>query len=206
MNLFTRAVLLTFTLLALTFCASANTLVTFDNGGSYTNGSQYVGPYNLTVNGLPVLGPCISFNNEVYNGETWEANIVDFSNVSTVPGMSKSLFQESVWLDQQFNGTNEAAVQQALWDINGAVPQFTDGSPTTVGSTEWYVSQAIANSSTVNADNYALLVPIDGTQSGGYGTPQSFLITPPVPEPATLMLIGTGLIVLGYVGKKRRKA
>jgi hypothetical protein len=196
-------------LLALAHVAMASpsgpvVLVDFVNGSGYSGGSSYyVGPYNLLLNGDPILGTCISVNQHVDNGETWQAHetpVVDFAD--PVP------YQEAQWLNLQFgilSQTHWVAIQQAIWDIF-APNTFTDS------ATLAYLGQA-QNPSNYQLAGYSfsVLVPIPGTQNPqSAGLPQAFLVNvvpradlAPAPEPASLSLI-TPLALLGGILLMRR--
>jgi hypothetical protein len=133
------------------------------------------------------------------------------------------------WLDTQFaaaetanDSPNVAGIQQAIWDLGNQISglSFTYTDPTTVA----WVNDAIANygaQSVAFYSQFSVLIPsspdtVSGaalpiTDVGGStptGTPQFFMVevgdTPPVPEPATFVLIGSGLLFFGLF--KRRKS
>lgn len=181
--------------------------VLFVNGGSVSNGTDSVGPYNLDLNGLPIEAPCISVNLEVSDGETWQATetpIVDYSAPTT------ALLEQAVWLDLQFNvqpTASWAPIQQAIWDVGetilGQTKTFTD---TGVNSTSSWLATALANYTKISSAQYAtysLLVPVAGTEvPSSDGLPQSFLVQT-TPEPATLSLVGLALVGLGILSRRR---
>src|SRR5271169_2932585 len=58
-------------------------------GGVVSNdGSVFVGPYQLQVGGQPVNAPCDDYSDEIWVGESWQAN----QNPLTAAGVSSSLF------------------------------------------------------------------------------------------------------------------
>ena len=207
-----RIYTLIFLLLALTLTAGASTIVYIgDPGGT-------AAPYTLTINGVTVTAPCLSNNLSIAG--TWQAteySILDFSNI--VPGTSTTettYLEQAAWLDTKFGlpTWNTTNVQQAIWDLGqkiSNVPQgFTDA------TTLSYLNSA-ATGYTGFSQNYysgwSLLVPNGGSMTtvdvwpkGVSGESQYFLIPPSgVPEPATFLLIGTGLLALGIAGKRFKK-
>jgi len=203
------------------FCLASPIFVTFDNGGSYTNGSVYVGPYNLTLgvnpNTSPLFAPCFSDNLEVNGGETWYATE---EGLTSYPWPSTPVFndlKQIAWLDSNFPDTTEGSInpatvvpiQQAIWDlgnqISGTTQQYTDP------ATELWLSLALLNygaGSTAFYNQFILLVPDQPTGSpypildaGATGPEPQFFIFEIVPEPLTFFLCGSGLLLLGLTKK-----
>jgi hypothetical protein len=211
MTNFSRSLTLIFALLALTFTAGANPInVTFLN----TESSGNTGPYNFTFGTDPTVLHllCISDDRTIYNGETWKANldpITDFSDI----GITEIQLQraDELFGYMNLNTAYWTPIHEAVWNTVGT-GSFSFNLSSTDPNDPGYWMHA-ANSVPINSlpTNFSILVPVAGTQSGGYGTPQMFLYngppnTPGVPEPATMFMLDTGLIGLGLVGRKRRKA
>ena len=179
-------------------------LVVFNDGGNITNGSQYVGPYDLTLNGNAITAVCVSLNQEVYPGETWQVNadtVADFSQ----PDQNKYLQAE--WLRQQFPlfANDTAGIQQAGWDIfmnPGDPGYFTDS------NTLHWLSLAQSNYNSVDPLSFSILVPITDSQiPQSAGQPQTFITNrvAETPESGTLVEAGTGIILAVLCWRKARK-
>ena len=55
----------------------------FTGAGGANLGGVYTYPYNFTVNGTPMQLMCDTFDNEIYNNETWTANESSIAGAAT---------------------------------------------------------------------------------------------------------------------------
>jgi len=100
--------------------------------------------------------------------------------------------------------TGAGAGQWAIWGFfsTNALnnPQYASSGAAAVAAQFLLLAESDPNSA---YKGLILYTPIAGTQTGGAGLPQEFIGYSPVPEPGSLMLMGTGLI--GLAGVLRRK-
>lgn len=195
--------------LAIICFATPTVNVTFTGTGGISNGTDYVFPYYLIVDGLNISAPCLSDSLDIIGGEQWTATEqpVDYSMPNAT---DQRYLEEIVYLYTQFNGTNNVPVQQAIWNLGNNISGVT-GPYTDVGTQNW-LDQASAQSllflDSVSS-NYSVLIPVGDVITGigldsPPGSPQFFLEQTPVPETLTFFLCGSGLILLGFTKKLKR--
>ena len=162
-------------------------------GNSYSGVPSY--PYDVSVNGANNQWMmCIGYLEHISGGETWQATpaSVGSLDLSThlVNYQAAFLFKMAV----ADHGTN-SDMNAAVWWLFEGVPGLTPGAQALV---------TLAQSQTYTQGEFAdvvLYTAIPGSESGNLGTAQDFLSS--TPEPGTLALLGSGMI--GVAGLLRRK-
>ena len=200
MKKFSLALLALATAIAIVPAALADTL-TYNGPGSNTvyvgapyNESVYTYPYYLSVNGAPsVAMMCLSFDNAITPGESW------FVTESTPTSVDQL---EAAWLfeDAATTPANDIADQLAAWSLftTESSSVLADDSPAAAEQ----LALAGANYGSVNAANFTIYTP-DGYE---LNIPQTFIAETPIPEPTSLLLLGTGLFGLAVVLFRKEKA
>jgi PEP-CTERM motif len=191
-------------LIVANFCIVKADTVTLKLTGvnSVQQGGVAVGPATGTVNGTPITMVCDDFGHHVSGGQTWTATISTFADLSAArfAGLPNALarYQQAAWLFDQFavNPTASGDIQFAIWSL------FTPSTPVQAGALSWLDLAKKQNLSNFDFSGFRVFTPVDGSPS----SPQEFIAKlpgAPVPEPATLALLGSGLAGLASLLKKR---
>jgi hypothetical protein len=167
--------------------------VQFINAGSGVNdGTAYVGPYTLRVDGVETPGTCVSWDLRVAPPWEWTADVylaTDF------PALLAEDYMAAWWLDLQFavhqDGATTVAIHHGIWDLFGA--DYSDG---------WqWAALARVNYQLVDPNTFRVLVPVREEYTQTFMVP----VESGVPEPVTWMLVGIGLVLAGMARRGGRR-
>jgi hypothetical protein len=170
--------------------------VSIDGTYSFANNGYGIPPYGGTLNGQSQSFYCVDFSHPIQAGDTWGATITSLtgSNFSSTYLGNKTSYLAMAWLITQMMGTTNqlqiAKDQYAIWSFSGG--------PNPYGTNSAIVAAAFAAvKASFTGQGWEILTP-----TGGLG--QEFLIM--VPEPAVLLMLLVGLMILGFAMRNRRVA
>jgi hypothetical protein len=186
---------------------TTNTRVTGTvTGHTYGAGSFYVSPYIGTLDGQKIFMYCVDFTHNVSVGDTWVANVTslggDFTGATTRFGNADA-YRQAAWMTTHSAGYSAEDLQDAIWYL--FYPQVWAGglTPTNPQFNNAANLVSLAQAQVLSADDFSYFkVLTDNTPNPLTGEKQEFLVQV-TPEPASLVLLATGL--LGIVGVARRR-
>ncbi len=208
-------------IMLLSVAASADTVKLTGVSGNQQNG-VYTVPYFLSVNGsASFTAMCDDYTHEVVVGETWQGTVFSYADLTanwqlTRAGASvanggvglgslaavQTAYKELFWLFSQFQANPGAAdaINFAAWKI------FDSSLAIDANATNWFnLAKMASNYNSVNTANYVIITPNDlkdgaGTNPLQTSSPQEYIATP---EPAGLLLLGSGLLSLGTLIRRK---
>lgn len=177
--------------------ASASQL-TFNGTGSnsYEGISSY--PYSFTVDGTPnVALMCVSFNEHITGGETWQATkytVAGYGELINTPLADELAYLYTAAVSDH---GKDSSINAAAWFLNEASPANNNAN-----IQDWVLKAEMAPAGSYSG--ISVYVPVrDGSQSWTDGLPQTFYGGTPTPEPSSLMLLGSGIVGLAGLLRKR---
>jgi hypothetical protein len=202
-----------FLLSAAAACAST---IVFEGAPTGVNdGSWYVLPYEITIDGSSQLVACYDTFDDVNSGDTWNASLLTLDQAANsgyfTAGNALANYERIAWLyAQPYSDTDQQiGLQYAIWNVFGSAPNTADSI-----AFENAATQAAANGYQGFDFSGFRFIQQPGITAGSPGAEQAFVYqvsvsgrgNPVAPEPSTLWSLAGGLFFLSLfaIGKRFR--
>lgn len=169
--------------------ASPVTIHMIDTGSGLTDGTFFVGPYDITINGTPYKALCYDVFDESNVGDVWTAESLSLATVTGGGGEFSGLagasfkYQEIGYLASLAPAApaSQIDLQHAVWSL------FAPGAISITPNVQAWLNLASAHAGSYSG-------PATFLESVGH---QALVVFSPEPSTATFGIIGLALLLIG---------
>ncbi len=200
-----RILMLLLTTLSLSWTIGAHAVSTMQymgKGTAIVQGGVYAGLYEVKIDGVVNFAMCDDYNTRI--GSTWTAEMYSYSDIQAGAGKfndgsaaALAKYSQVGWLFSQLSSVDkygQADINQAIWKIMGGSLTLTDS-----GAISYFNA---ATDGTHNNFNFARVMQIY-TPNPLTASQELLVAVSPVPVPAAAWLMGSGLLGLVAVARRR---
>lgn len=191
--------LITFLLASVIALAGPINVTLVNAGNGLSDGSYYIGPYTLAIDGKNYAVMCVDFKDDSYVGANWEANLTDlasgdFSKTYLGNGANTAkIYDEEAYLYTMLMDTNNPTqrvnIQDAAWYLTDHAYGLSSGAEKDLKLAEDNYDSKTFQSTLAD---FEIISDVNLECDRN----QEFIVRAETPEPRSLALIGAGLLLI----------
>jgi hypothetical protein len=173
------------------------------------DGSHYISPFRLTIDGKAYLAMCYDLTHTVVPGDLWQANLLTARQLDRAyfagEADAEGRYLQVIWLYAELmktaSASDRAGIQHAAWGL------FASSAPT-AGAGAWTAAAGAARLAGFPGIDFSTFRVVNSIPGGP--VKQGFIVggfaaAAEVPEPGTWQCCGIALLAAGISRLRRRR-